>query len=423
MDSAADNGAGASAYIRQQIQQRGPLTLQAFFDLALYHPRYGYYVTHPVLGHHGDFTTAPETSQMFGEILGVWIQDVWRQLGRPPCLHLLELGPGKGTMMKDMLRVGEKNKSFFKALQVHLVEISASFQKIQQQTLSSFPFVRWHSTLETALSCVNGPFVGVANEFFDALAIEQYQKKEGQWHQRLVGWHALQQGFSWVLKPTPCLNVSSGASLPDALPLANTLPSDTISPAILPPPGHPILPLGHQGQGVGGGLVAPEAKEGDIWEISPQRDDVFCKLISCAQQHTGALWINDYGYCYQQTKRSLAGNAGVGDSLQGLFKKRPVHPLYAPGQTDLTSHVNFGRFEDIAQLYAMPSKGPLPQGVFLKNMGIDVRLEVLKKQKPFSVQGILSAQHARLTHPSQMGGVFQSYAVYFPSSLLMPGFF
>lgn len=348
--------------IRHHIRQEGIMPLDIFQQWALYHPEKGYYNTQAIFGSKGDFITAPETSQMFGEIVGLWLLDLWHQMGSPPHVQLIELGPGRGTLMADILRTSRLDPSFLKALCVHLVEISPLLKKEQQKRLSHFPVV-WSSTLEEALCQESGPLFLVANEFFDAIPTKQYEKKEGLWRERFVGWCEKDQAFYITL----------GA------------PLDLIE----------------------------EGPDGAILEISPERERLFLELTQQIKKRQGVLWISDYGY-------SSAINGG--DSLQGIYRQQKSNPLAHVGESDLSSHVNFGIFKEIARSQSIADSGPKGQGSFLKNLGIDQRLAQLKQGKSLEICARLQADFERLTHFLQMGLLFQVYAAYHPGNLKPCGF-
>ena len=170
--------------IRRLIAVAGPMSIAEYMRLCLTHPQYGYYVTRDPLGAHGDFITAPEISQMFGELIGVWMVAVWQQMGSPENVRVVELGPGRGTLMSDALRAAKVVGDFHAALVVHLVEISPKLQQVQQQRLESLGVpILWHSALAEVPS---GPVIIIANEFIDALPVHQAVKQADGWHERVV---------------------------------------------------------------------------------------------------------------------------------------------------------------------------------------------------------------------------------------------
>src|SRR4051812_9024023 len=172
------------AEIRRRIAPHGPMSVGQYMALCLTHPGHGYYVTRDPLGVGGDFTTAPEISQMFGELIGLWAAAVWRQMGSPENIRLVELGPGRGTMMADALRAAKVVPAFYSALVLHLVEVSPVLQQAQRQTLEPLGMpLHWHQALEDVPP---GPTIILANEFFDALPVHQAIKQDDGWHERVV---------------------------------------------------------------------------------------------------------------------------------------------------------------------------------------------------------------------------------------------
>jgi SAM-dependent MidA family methyltransferase len=169
--------------IKALIKSSGPMPVWRYMELCLMHPRHGYYVSRDPLGREGDFTTAPEVSQMFGELLGLWTASVWKQMGSPQFLRLIELGPGRGTMMADALRALRVLPQMVQSLSVHLVEINPVLREKQQATLSGARNITWHDHLDEV---PEGPAIILANEYFDVLPIHQVVKRETGWHEREI---------------------------------------------------------------------------------------------------------------------------------------------------------------------------------------------------------------------------------------------
>lgn len=228
-------------YIRSLIRRDGPVSVARYMALALGHPRWGYYMTRDPLGMAGDFTTAPEISQMFGELLGAWCADVWTKLGSPEPFIMAECGPGRGTLMKDMLRVTAGVKGFHEAMQVHLVETSPLLREKQKRALSWFD-PQWHGGLDTLPG--DAPLILVANEFLDALPVRQFQMTKDGWRERMVGLDGDRLVF--------VLSEKSG----------NFPPGD----------------------------------EGDIFEVSPARTSFTAALCGRLKKQKGAALLVDYGH-------------------------------------------------------------------------------------------------------------------------------
>ena len=317
-------------------------------ELALQHPTHGYYRTQQAVGR--DFTTAPEISQLFGELIGAWAIDIYEKLGNPPQINLIELGPGRGTLMADLLRVAPLSPPFLQALQIHLVEINPLLKQSQQKTIDH-PTLHWHETINTLPT--QAPLIILANEFFDALPTNYYIRKENILYERQVD--LAKEEF--VLHP-----------------------------------------------------LGPDEGEDTAWEESPATLMIFETLGQRLHTQEGALLLIDYGY-----------ETGQGDTLQALYQGAPSSPLSHVGQSDVTSHVNFGALKKAALDQGLTVFGPVPQGSFLKNLGIDVRTALLKHKNP-QMSASLTAACERLTHPHQMGTLFKVMAIASSNALPLEGF-
>jgi NADH dehydrogenase [ubiquinone] 1 alpha subcomplex assembly factor 7 len=340
-----------NALLRKEIREQGPLSQDRFMELALQHPTYGYYRTHQAIGR--DFTTAPEVSQMFGELVCAWAMDYYERLGSPKLMTLVELGPGKGTLMADFLRVARTSPSFLQSLQLHLIEINPLLKKMQQETIRH-PSALWHENFEDIPPSTH-PLIIIANEFFDALPTKCYVRKENMLHERHIGMK--NDHLAFVLTP---LHEDMGAD--------------------------------------------------QIWETSPRAETLMRNIMARLSHQTGAFLFFDYGY-----------EAGQGESLQALFQGSPSPTLSHIGHSDLTCHVNFGRLKQLALSQELGVLGPLSQGQFLKNMGLDLRAEKLKHLHP-AHSASFEAAVTRLTHPQQMGTLFKAMAVFSPPPLKPAGF-
>ncbi len=351
--------------IATMITHEGPITLERYMNLCLAHPRYGYYMTRDPFGADGDFVTAPEISQMFGELLGVWAGEAWRLAGAPVPARLIELGPGRGTLMSDVLRVARIAPPFFDAITVHLVETSPILRRVQEQTLSrSTKMVSWS---EVADDTPSGPAFILANEFFDALPVRHYVRTLSGWRERLVG-----------------LNASGGLVFGLA---------EEIEPA----------------------LTAP-AREGSIIEVSPASQRVMSDIAARLVREGGVMLVVDYGYT----------ETSVGDSLQAVSKHAYVDPLAEPGEADLTAHVDFAALARAARAQGARIMGPVTQSEFLLQLGIERRAQALmKKATQEQGQAIVDA-YDRLTGVKDprrhMGALFKVMAVAHPDMPDLPGF-
>ena len=306
-----------------------------------------YYQNKAPFGTKGDFITAPEISQMFGELIGLWCVDIWIKLGKPEALHLIECGPGKGTMMADMLRATKALPMFHDALSVHLIETSMSLMVEQKQALDGYD-VMWHESMVQIP--LRAPFILIGNEFLDALPIDQYEFKGGAWHKRLVG-------------------VDNGK-------LVFTTSEDKVE-------------VSHYGQ------------EGDVIEISPARDAFVADVAAKLKQHSGAALFIDYGH----------HKSAVGDTLQAVKDHKPVDVLAFAGEADITSHVDFESIAQEAQEKGCHVPPVAPQGAFLQALGIMQRAETLSKHATEAQINDIQTALARLTAAKEMGVLFKALAI------------
>jgi NADH dehydrogenase [ubiquinone] 1 alpha subcomplex assembly factor 7 len=344
-------------HVRELIALEGPITVERYMSLCLQH----YYATRDPLGSAGDFTTSPEISQMFGELIGLWMLEVWNGMGRPAPVHLVELGPGRGTLMADLLRATRLLPDFAAAVQVHLVETSPSLRQRQEITLaSSSHVIHWHDSVN---SLPDGPTLIVANEFFDALPVRQFLATDRGWCERLVGLEGDRLIFG--LRPEP------EAAL-----------------------GNPL-------------------RQGDILEWPGASLDIMQALARKLARDTGAALIIDYGY------RSPA----FGDTLQALKDHRPVDVLDEPGEADLTTHVDFHRLAQAAATETLRVHGLSPQGDFLQTLGIDARAASLKSRATPEQAADIDSALARLIErgATGMGELFKVLAVTHESIEAVPG--
>ncbi|WP_133487172.1 class I SAM-dependent methyltransferase [Aliiroseovarius marinus] len=327
-----------------RISKVGPISVADYMAECLLHPEHGYYATRDPFGKKGDFTTAPEISQMFGEMLGLALAQAWLDQGAPSPFTLAELGPGRGTLMADILRATKGVPGFHAAAQVHLVEASPVLRAHQVKRLSPTQ-VTHHDSIG---SLPDAPLFLVTNEFFDALPIRQYQR-DGD------GWREVQVGLEG-----------------DNLALGLTAPL-------------PVPALDHR---------LEDTKDGDVVEICTPAQGVMSKLAHFIDTQGGAAFIIDYG-----DWRSL------GDTFQALKNHTPVSVLDTPGEADLTAHVDFEALARAAT--PLTAHQMTPQGVFLERLGITARAQALAGQLSDDALDSHIAAHRRLTHPDEMGTLFK----------------
>jgi SAM-dependent MidA family methyltransferase len=357
--------------IRERIAHKGPIPVTLFMALCLYDPQHGYYNRRNPFGAAGDFITAPEISQMFGELIGLWAASAWQAMGAPNPVQLIEFGPGRGTMMSDALRAAKTVPEFRAAARVHLIETSPDLQMRQRQTLATVDDVllRWHATIDEVPA---GPSIIVANEFFDALPIHQAERCATGWHERAIGINAGGE-LALTLLPEPLSDMPlSGMPLPPAVARA---------------------PLG---------------------EIFEWRSDHFAIEIGRRVADDGVALIIDYGHTKSAT----------GDTFQAVRSHRYASPLALPGLTDLTAHVDFEALGKAARGAGARIHGPIDQGTLLKRLGVEARAAVLQENSDEDKRPAIAAALERLvgTGPAHMGSMFKAIGLSAPRIAHLLGF-
>jgi NADH dehydrogenase [ubiquinone] 1 alpha subcomplex assembly factor 7 len=364
----AEERAPLDAEIRRRIARDGPMSISAFMTLCLYDPEYGYYPNRDPLGAAGDFVTAPEISQMFGELIGLWAVEVWREMGSPDPIQVIELGPGRGTMMLDVLRAARAVADFRRAARVHLIEVSPALQQRQGETLRGVQDVpvRWHKTLGEAPL---GPAIILANEFFDALPINQAEKRPTGWHERRITVNAGGE-FAFTVSPEPLEGFK--ANLP------------------------------------------PSVVKAPVGEIFEWRSDQWATDLAERVVGGGAALVIDYGHARSST----------GDTFQAVRSHRFASPLGMPGRTDLTAHVDFAAMARAARAAGARIHGPVEQGQLLKRLGIEARARALQAAAPEDKRAGITEAMMRLvgTGQANMGTLFKAMAISAPRSADLPGF-
>ncbi|MBJ3761175.1 SAM-dependent methyltransferase [Maribius pontilimi] len=327
----------------RQIRATGPITVAEYMTTCLLHPVHGYYTTRQPLGAAGDFITAPEISQMFGELVGLAMAQAWLDRGSPAPFALVELGPGRGTLMADALRATRGVPGFHDAMQLVLVEASPDLRSAQAEALEHYA-PRWVDGID-ALPAL--PLFLIANELFDALPIRQFLRDGDLWRERLV------------------------AVRDDALVFALSDPA-------------PLADLSHR---------LADTEPGDLVETCGPATALAAQIGERIQAHGGAALVIDYGSATSK-----------GDTFQALRAHRKVAPLEHPGQADLTAHVDFGA---LARAAGCASSQLTPQGVWLERLGITARAQALSKGLGGDALETLITSHRRLTHPDEMGELFK----------------
>lgn len=339
------------------IRAGGPIPVSRYMAEALGNPKHGYYMTRDPLGRDGDFITAPEISQIFGELIGLWWASVWVEMGRPDPVRVVELGPGRGTLMADALRAAVALPDFAKAIELHLVEISPVLKALQKEQLRAV----WHERLDDV---PEGPMLLVANEFFDALPIRQYVRVEDGWRERMVGLDGDNLAFGLAPGRAPAVE------------------------------------------------LLPETAPGDIAEICPAAIAIARAIGERVASHGGAALIVDYGHA----------QSAPGDTLQALAGHRYRDVFEAPGQADLTAHVDFEVLAQSARHAGAAVHGPVDQGDFLSRLGIGRRAQALLLRATDAQAEQIKSGVRRLAAPDQMGRLFKAMAITDPGLPVPEGF-
>jgi NADH dehydrogenase [ubiquinone] 1 alpha subcomplex assembly factor 7 len=353
--------------IRRRIERAGPMPVGQYMSLCLSHPEHGYYMTRDPLGAAGDFTTAPEISQIFGELIGLWAAAVWQSMGAPAKVLLVELGPGRGTLMRDALRAAQVMPEFRAALSVHLVEVSPVLSAVQRETLSGVDVpVEWHRSLQDV---PRGPAIYIANEFFDALPVYQAVKQGGGWHERVIEIDRVGNfAFGLAGDPTPQFNMLVPPRMRDAL-------------------------------------------DGELFEW--RHNLIALELGMRIAQDRGAALVIDYGHVESEG----------GETLQAVGKHSYSDPLVAPGVVDITAHVDFEALADAADSIGACVHGPQTQAEFLRRLGIEARARVLKIGATVEQTLAIDAAVTRLLDASRtgMGQMFKVLGLADASIKSLPG--
>jgi NADH dehydrogenase [ubiquinone] 1 alpha subcomplex assembly factor 7 len=330
-----------------RIRATGPMRLSDYMAECLLHPDHGYYTQERVFGAGGDFVTAPEISQMFGELLGLWLAQCWLDQGAPAPFVLAELGPGRGTLMADVLRATRGVPGFHAALRLYLVEASPRLRAFQAQALAGFA-PQW---CDGAEGLPEGPLFVLANEFFDALPVRQFTRTAQGWAETMV----TVQGDALAL--------ARATAAGPAERMADTVP-------------------------------------GDVVEVCPAAPAVMAALAGRIARQGGAALVVDYG-----------GWHSLGDTVQALRGHAFAGVLQTPGKADLTAHVDFEPLALAAQAMGARAFGPLPQGVLLQRLGVGPRAERLASGLTgAALEQHIRATH-RLTDPAEMGTLFKALAI------------
>lgn len=341
--------------LKRHIKAQGSITVSEYMLTCLGDQEAGYYMVQEPFGAKGDFITAPEISQMFGELIGVWCVSQWLAMEQHQPFILCEMGPGRGTLMQDLLRAAHQlSPAFTQAAIITMVETSPRLRDMQRQTLAHTDLnITWTDDLKTLPPL---PLILVANELFDALPMRQYVKKQSRFHERLI---TLDENDNFIF-------TTSDYSIDAA-----------------------HLPADHQ-----------SAPESAIFEAAPARNSLMQQISDHIAQFKGSALIIDYGYCH----------TGYGDTLQAIRKHRFDDIFAHPGEADITSHVDFLSLQEIASKSGL-NTATQTQGEFLLNMGLLDRAGQLGRGKTPAQQQQLQADVERLAAPDQMGDLFKVLSI------------
>ncbi len=351
--------------IVRRIRAEGPLTVAAYMAMALHDPAGGYYAKRRPIGAAGDFTTAPEISQVFGELIALWCAELWERMGRPDPVIVAELGPGRGVLMEDLLRAAGTVPELRRALRICLVETSPVLRGEQERRLGQ-AMPKWVTRIE---ELPEGPMLMVANEFLDALPIRQFVCGSSGWSERMVA----------VDREDRLVFVNGPESLAASLLVPGSL---------------------------------RHSSPGTIVEICPAALALAGALGSRLARQPGAALFIDYGYFL----------TAPGSTLRALQRHRPVSALAAPGSADLSAHIDFAAFAEAARTAGAEIHGPIGQGRFLTALGAGLRLKALSARATPAQRQSLEAGVRRLLDPGEMGDLYKVVALVSPGLSPPPGF-
>lgn len=362
-----------ASIIIETIRSRGAdghMDLGEYMALCLGHPEHGYYMTRDPFGKGGDFTTAPEISQMFGEMIGAWLADTWMNMGEPSNVILLECGAGRGTLMADAMRATKQVAGFHEAVQLHLLEISPVLKLAQQDALKGYD-ATWHSDIESVPT--DSPLLILGNEFLDALPVRQLVFTDAGWQEKVIK-----------------------IDINDTLRLYE-IEADSKVKTLIPP------------------MLIP-SKIGGHLEVSLEQNDFISKISKIVLKQGGNAIFLDYGFIHNV----------AGDTLQAVKNHSYCDVLDSPGEVDLTAHVNFARLSQQLMEENLTVHGPVSQGEFLKRLGITVRAEDLRRvatdKQRVEIDVALKRLTGDKTKDGEMGTLFKVIAFSSDPAINLAGF-
>jgi NADH dehydrogenase [ubiquinone] 1 alpha subcomplex assembly factor 7 len=365
--------------IKDRIRAQGPLSVSTFMTVCLHDLEFGYYRSQAAIGAAADFITAPEISQVFGELVGIWTAVTWRAMGAPPAFNLVELGPGRGTLMMDVLRAGSVVPGFVEAAHIRLVESNQTLVQQQQRMLGAYAKqTSWHSSAARLFwakdETTSLPSIVLANEYLDTFSIEQWVARNGEWRLRAVGFE--DDGFVFT-----------------EIDQANWPADVKVQPALAAVPEGAIC----------------QTSEGPVSAQNMLAKGILGPVGQAAP--LAALFI-DYGF----------SETVVGDTLQAMSEHKYVSPFRAPGLDDLTAHVDFSSLAKEFRDANLLVDGPITQTEFLLKMGLVERAQALMREARADQVNAIETGARRIADPDGMGGLFKVMAVRSPGVPVLPPF-
>ena len=332
------------------LKQKKTLPIDQFINLSLYDKKFGYYMKSNPFGKEGDYVTSPLISNLFGDMIGIWCVAFWEHLGKPKKISLVELGPGDGTLCKNLLNVFKKFKDFYNCFEINLLEKSNYLKKKQKKEIKNKK-VKWIKNIKHLNS---GPLIFLGNEFFDALPIKQIYRKEKIFFEKYIGLEKKNEKLKFVYK-------KAKRDL-----IQNIKKYNLIS-------------------------------KGDIIEYPVKAIEYLQSISDKIKKYNGGLLILDYGYIKSINK----------NTLQSVKKHKFSNILLEPGNADITSHVNYKLFLKILRKNNLQVQKIVTQREFLQKLGIIKRAEIISKDKTFKEKAVIFYEIKRLLHYNEMGDLFK----------------
>ena len=342
--------------IKENIKKRGEISLSEFIDIAMNEPKYGYYIKQKPIGAKGDFITAPEISQIFGEIIGIWIKDYIQKLSLNKDLQIIDLGGGRGTLLKDISRViNNKNINYI------FIDINSNLIEEQKKSIPNCKHFKNISEIP------NQPSIFVGNEFLDVFPIKQFKRKGDVFQEIFI----TLKNDNFIFCTKQLEDISILKDINDYIP-----------------------------------------KEADFFEINTKIEEKISEIAKFINKNGGISIFIDYGY-----------TNSYGNSLQAIKKHKCVDPLIFPGESDITSHVNFSHIIYLAKKYGLNYFGPVSQRDFFLKMGAEIRLQSLKGSiKDKKDKENLENDLNRIIGKEEMGLLFKVIALSEKNKLIPEGF-